>query len=104
MGIELTVKLAAGLVQAIPQLAASLPQIIGAIVVGLGAAVTEVFEIGKNIVSGLWEGIKSMGSWIGEKFKGFFSDLLPCLPGSARTWVRVSGSASWARCEPLRTR
>lgn len=85
MGIELTVKLAAGLVQAIPQLAASLPQIIGAIVVGLGAAVTEVFEIGKNIVSGLWEGIKSMGSWIGEKFKGFFSDLV----GGAKNFLGI---------------
>lgn len=76
MGIELTVQLAFGLIQAIPQLVARLPEIIAAIVTGLGKAVGSVFEIGKNIVSGLWEGIKSMGSWISEKVSVFFSGLV----------------------------
>lgn len=31
----------------------------------------QMVEIGKNIVRGLWEGIKSMASWIGEKVGGF---------------------------------
>ena len=76
MGIELTVQLAFGLIQAIPQLVARLPEIIAAIVTGLGKAVSSVFEIGKNIVSGLWDGIKSMGSWISEKVSGFFSGIV----------------------------
>jgi len=76
MGIELTVQLAFGLIRAIPQLVARLPEIIAAIVTGLGKAVGSVFEIGKNIVSGLWDGIKSMGSWISEKVSGFFSGIV----------------------------
>lgn len=76
MGIQLTIQLAAGLIKAIPQLVASLPQIISALVLGLGKAVGAVFEIGKNIVTGLWDGIKSMGSWISEKVSGFFSGIV----------------------------
>ena len=76
MGIELTVQLAAGLIQAIPQLVAKIPEIIAAIVTGLGKAVGAVFEIGKNIVTGVWEGIKSLGSWIADKVSGFFSGIV----------------------------
>lgn len=76
MGIQLTIQLAAGLIKAIPQLVASLPQIISALVLGLGKAVGAVFEIGKNIVTGLWDGIKSMGTWISDKVSGFFSGIV----------------------------
>lgn len=38
--------------------------------------VEKVKNIGKEIVEGLWNGIKSMGTWIGEKIKGFGSDVL----------------------------
>lgn len=76
MGIELTVQLAFGLIKAIPQLVARLPEIVAAIVTGLGKAVGAVFEIGKNIVTGLWEGIKSLGSWIADKVSGFFSGIV----------------------------
>jgi len=55
---------------------AKLPEIIAAIVTGLGKAVGAVFEIGKNIVTGLWEGIKSLGSWIADKVSGFFSGIV----------------------------
>jgi phage-related protein len=55
---------------------AKLPEIIAAIVTGLGKAVGSVFEIGKNIVTGLWEGIKSLGSWIADKVSGFFSGIV----------------------------
>lgn len=76
MGIELTIQLAFGLIKAIPQLVARLPEIVAAIVTGLGKAVGAVFEIGKNIVTGLWEGIKSLGSWIADKVSGFFSGIV----------------------------
>lgn len=35
-----------------------------------------MLEIGKNIVSGIWEGITSMVSWIGDKISGFFGGLV----------------------------
>lgn len=33
-------------------------------------------EIGKNIVSGIWEGITSAGSWLNDKVTGFFDNML----------------------------
>ncbi len=33
-------------------------------------------ELGKNIVKGLWEGIKSMGDWIKDKVSGFFGGIV----------------------------
>ncbi|SHI87850.1 phage tail protein [Thermoclostridium caenicola] len=76
LGITLIVQLAVGLVKAIPELVKSLPQIVAAIIEGLGKAVVSVVEIGKNIVKGIWEGIKSLGSWIKDKVSGFFSGVV----------------------------
>ena len=76
LGITLIVQLAIGLVKAIPELVKSLPRIIAAIIEGLDKAVVSVVEIGKNIVKGIWEGIKSLGSWIKDKVSGFFSGIV----------------------------
>ena len=58
-------------------------------VVEIGNAVVSFFksvpeqmvEIGKNIVMGLWEGIKAMASWIGEKVSGFVGGLVDGVKG-----------------------
>lgn len=41
----------------------------------------QMVEIGKNIVRGLWEGIKAMASWIGEKVSGFVGGLVDGVKG-----------------------
>ena len=74
-GVQLIVTLGAGLIQAIPELTANIPKIIAAIVGGIKNGMSKIKEIGKNIVSGLWEGIKSMGEWLKEKFFGLFDGL-----------------------------
>jgi phage-related protein len=76
LGITLIVQLAVGLIKAIPELVKALPQIVAAILEGLGKAVVSVVEIGKNIVKGIWEGIRSLGSWIKDKVSGFFSGIV----------------------------
>lgn len=81
MGIKLTIQLAAGLIKAIPQLVASIPQIIAALLGGFGKAVISVTEIGSNIVKGLWEGIKAMGSWIKDKVSDFFGGIVDGVKG-----------------------
>ena len=58
-------------------------------VVEIGNAVVSFFksvpkqmvEIGKNIVMGLWEGIKLMASWIGDKVSGFVGGLVDGVKG-----------------------
>ncbi|MGL5916015.1 MAG: phage tail protein, partial [Culicoidibacterales bacterium] len=37
---------------------------------------SKIFDIGKNIVQGLWNGITSMGSWISDKVSGFFGGIV----------------------------
>lgn len=34
------------------------------------------FDIGKNLVEGIWKGIKSVGGWIEEKVGGFFGGII----------------------------
>jgi len=81
--VELTVQLAAALIENIPTLIAALPEIIMALVNGLLEGISKIVEVGAEIVSGLWEGIKgawgklvenvtSLGSKLVDKVKGFF--------------------------------
>jgi len=37
---------------------------------------TKIFDIGKNIVEGLWNGITSMGNWLKDKIKEFATGIL----------------------------
>ena len=80
-GINLLVQLGIGLIQAIPQLVAQLPQIITAIVGGFAQLPGMMLDIGKNIVSGIWDGITAMGSWIKEKVSGFFGGIVDGVKG-----------------------
>lgn len=73
--VELFLKIATGALSAIPEIIAAIPDIIEAIKNGFVEAWPEIKQIGIDIVKGLWEGIQSMGGWIGEKVKGFFDGL-----------------------------
>ena len=75
-GIRLIAALANGLIRAIPNLVSKIPQIISAIVKGLIRGIPAIFDVGKNIVEGLWNGIKNMGSWVTGKVKGFFGNIV----------------------------
>lgn len=69
--INLATGISIGLIRAIPQIVSRIPEINAAIVNGLMSAVSQVADVGRNLIRGLWEGIADMGSWIGEKIKGF---------------------------------
>lgn len=75
-GIKLIAALAKGLIRAIPNLVSKIPQIISSIVKGLISGIPAIFDVGKNIVEGLWHGIKNMGSWFTGKVKGFFGGIV----------------------------
>jgi phage-related protein len=61
-------------IKSIVDKSSSLPALIKNLFVG---AVDWLFSSGKDIVLGLWNGIKSMGSWIKDKVGGFFHDAVP---------------------------
>lgn len=68
------------IVKAVPKIALDLiknmPQIISAIVKGLADGYKEMYNIGVEMLKGLWEGMASLGDWIWGKIKGFFKDTL----------------------------
>ena len=68
------------IVKAVPKIALDLiknmPQIISAIVKGLASGYKEMYNIGKDMLKGLWEGIASLGDWIWSKIKNFFNNTL----------------------------
>ena len=69
-------KLAVGLIQAIPELVAKIPQIINAVVEGFKAKSGEFSNIGKNIIEGIKSGISKMWSNLKSWFKNLFGDLI----------------------------
>lgn len=91
--IQLLVALINGLIQALPQLQMMTPKIIWTIVTtlienlpqllkagvqllesvikGIGSILSKMGEVGKNIVEGLWNGIKNAKDWLLNKIKSF---------------------------------
>ena len=91
--IQLLVALINGLIQALPQLVSMTPKIIWTIVTtlienlpqlleagktlltsvidGIKSILSKLGEIGKNIVEGLWNGIKNAKDWLLNKIKSF---------------------------------
>ena len=74
--MKIIVTLANGLITNIPNLIRAIPQIVAAIVKGFVSLMGQIKGIGKNIVSGVWQGIQGMVSWFTDKVKGFFSGIV----------------------------
>ena len=68
------------IVKAIPQIASQLvsnaPQMITSIVKGLSGGYKALYNIGSDMLKGLWEGMGSLKDWIWKKIKGFFNKTL----------------------------
>ncbi len=74
-GLRIIVELAKGLIVAIPKLVAMIPQILDAIAKGIGNNIGTMWESGKELIAGLWEGIKNSGTWIKDKLKNWVGDV-----------------------------
>ena len=78
--LSAAVKMLWKIIEAVPQIAGELlgqvPQIIGSIVEGLAGGYKQLFDVGKDMLKGLWEGMESLGGWIWDKISGFFNDTI----------------------------
>ena len=86
-GVSIIVQLIAGLVQAVPSLLANWKKILQAVLAVISAI--NWLNIGKNILTGIANGVKSMGSSLLNAFKGGFSSALAwikSLPSQAVQW------------------
>ena len=85
MLIKASIQLYTALIKAIPKvlpaIIKAIPQIISAIFDALTSpeAIESIKTAGKDLIKGLWEGIKDMAGWIGEKIEGFGESVLNSL-------------------------
>lgn len=54
----------------------TIPKAVGTAIEWVSSIPQKMVEIGKNIVSGIWDGIQNMASWIKDKITGFFSGIV----------------------------
>ena len=80
-GNDILFNLIDGILAAIPDLVASLPEIVNAIVNGIVSLMANVVNVGKDIVRGIWDGISDMAGWIKSKVTGFFSGIVDSVKG-----------------------
>lgn len=69
--IQMAIALGSGLVQAIPQILASIPQVVGAILNGFGTGLAPMLEKGKEAISGMWAGISESASMLWSNIQNF---------------------------------
>jgi hypothetical protein len=60
---------------------AQIPQIITAILTGLGKAIPAIIDVGKNIARGLWDGIASMVTWLKNKVSDMVGGIVKGVKG-----------------------
>ena len=74
MGLQIITGLIQGVINSIPLILQNLPTIIMAIINFF--SISKFLSLGKNIISGLWNGIKGMGGTLGGWIKGFAQNVL----------------------------
>lgn len=72
-GVDIVLSLVDGLIEMYGDLGSAVNDIVD-IVIDTVAGI-DLFEIGVNIVKGLWNGISSVADWIGDKIGGFVSGI-----------------------------
>ena len=74
-GIQLFTSLITNLPTIIIEIVKAVPQILSSIINGFAAGFSQMADVGKNLVKGLWEGIQSLAGWIWDKVSSWASDL-----------------------------
>lgn len=81
LGMKMVLAIVSGLANNLPQIVRSVLDMMATIVKTFVSSLPDIVDVGKQIVKGLWEGIKAMGSWIKEKVSGFFGGIVDNVKG-----------------------
>ena len=76
LGMKMVLAIVSGLAKNLPQIVRSVLDMMATILKTFVSSLPDIVNVGKQIVKGLWEGIKAMGSWIKEKVGNFFSGIV----------------------------
>jgi uncharacterized protein YoxC len=101
--IKIISALSTGLMNSLPQLVPAVVEIVLGIAEALiskeniGALLVSAEELAIAFIGGLWEGIKSLGSWFSGKLKGWFSNTMDDVKADqeihspSKLWARIIG-------------
>ena len=53
----------------------AVPQILSGLVSAFGKGVSQLANVGANLVKGLWQGIQSLAGWLWDKVSGWISSI-----------------------------
>lgn len=81
LGMKMVLAIVSGLAANLPQIVQSVLDMMATIAKTFVSSLPDIVDVGKQIVKGLWEGIKAMGSWIKEKVSGFFGGIVDNVKG-----------------------
>ena len=81
LGMKMVLAIVSGLANNLPQIVRSVLDVMATIVKTFVSSLPDIVDVGKQIVKGLWEGIKAMGSWIKEKVSGFIGGIVDNVKG-----------------------
>ena len=74
--VVLVGKLAAGIIEELPQIGAAAGRIIGTLTDGIASLATSLWNVGHDIVTGVWRGIQDRWEWFKSKVTGFFENII----------------------------
>lgn len=81
LGLKMVIAIVSGIAQNIPQIVKSVLDMMATIVKTFVSSIPDIVDVGKQIVSGLWQGIQAMGSWIKSKVSGFVGGIVSNVKG-----------------------
>lgn len=80
-GWQLITGLLQGIIESVPALLSYIPKIITSMFNYWKQIPSMMKDVGKNLIKGLWNGIKDVTGWITDKIKGFGSSVLESIKG-----------------------
>ena len=80
-GWQLITGLLQGIIESVPALLSYIPKIISSMFNYWKQIPSMMKDVGKNLIKGLWNGIKDVTGWITDKIKGFGKSVLKSIKG-----------------------
>lgn len=80
-GGQLIIGLTTGIIRSIPTLLSHIPKLVKSIFGLLAELPKLALDLGKQLVQGLWNGIKNVTGWVMDKIKGFGKSILKGIKG-----------------------
>ena len=82
LGLKMVLSLVKGLANNLPKLVSSVLDMMATIVKTFVSSIPDIVSVGKQIVEGLWNGIKAMAGWIKNKVSDFVGGIVSSVKGA----------------------